>query len=79
MKKKLKRIAAHNALRGKKNGAGGRSETRAIVLQRICHGNEDHPYFDEIDRFSALQRPVSVTRAQQETGMNARVASEVLG
>jgi hypothetical protein len=49
------------------------------VLQRICHGNEDHPYFDEIDRFSALQRPVSVTRAQQETGMNARVASEVLG
>ncbi|HKS56371.1 MAG TPA: hypothetical protein VJS12_13855 [Steroidobacteraceae bacterium] len=80
MKKKLKRIAAHNALRGKKNGAGGRSETRA---QLCCNASvmamRTTPYFDEISRFSALQRPASVTRAQQETGVNARIASEILG
>jgi hypothetical protein len=78
MKKKLKRIAAHNALRGRKNGSGGGLNARAIVLQRICHSNEDHPYFDEIARFSAVQRPVSVARAQQEAGMDARITCEVV-
>src|SRR5689334_20402473 len=36
------------------------------------------PYFENFGRFSALQRPVSTARAQQEAGMDARTACKIL-
>src|SRR4029078_8230392 len=82
MEKKLKRIAAHNALRGWKKWSRGRSESRP---QLCCNASvmaiSTGPYFAESKQkpgLSALQRLLAGARAQQEAGMDTQVAGKIL-